>query len=33
LEQLGRAKSWEARKVRKDGTVLAVRETAKQCRE
>jgi PAS domain S-box-containing protein len=29
LEQLGRAKSWEARKVRKDGTVLRVRETAK----
>jgi len=29
LEQLGRAKSWEARKVRKDGTVLWVRETAK----
>jgi PAS domain S-box-containing protein len=29
LEQLGRANSWEARKVRKDGTVLWVRETAK----
>ncbi len=29
FEQLGRAKSWEARKVRKDGTVLWVRETAK----
>src|SRR5467141_2266727 len=29
LEQIGRAKSWEARKVRKDGTVLSVRETAK----
>jgi PAS domain S-box-containing protein len=29
LEHLGRAKSWEARKVRKDGTVLRVRETAK----
>jgi PAS domain S-box-containing protein len=29
LEQLGRAKSWEARKVRKDGTVIRVRETAK----
>jgi PAS domain S-box-containing protein len=29
LEQLGRAKSWEPRKVRKDGTVLRVRETAK----
>ena len=29
LEQLGRAKSWEARKVRKDGMVLWVRETAK----
>jgi PAS domain S-box-containing protein len=29
LEQLGRAQSWEARKVRKDGTVLRVRETAK----
>src|SRR5260370_27753739 len=29
LEKLGQAKSWEARKVRKDGTVLWVRETAK----
>ena len=29
LGQLGRAHSWEARKVRKDGTVLWVRETAK----
>jgi PAS domain S-box-containing protein len=29
LEQLGQAKSWEARKVRKDGTVILVRETAK----
>jgi len=29
LEQLGLAKSWEVRKVRKDGTVLRVRETAK----
>jgi PAS domain S-box-containing protein len=29
LEKLGRAKSWEARKIRKDGTVLWVRETAK----
>jgi PAS domain S-box-containing protein len=29
LEQLGRTKSWEVRKVRKDGTVLRVRETAK----
>jgi PAS domain S-box-containing protein len=29
LEQIGQAKSWEARKVRKDGTVLSVRETAK----
>jgi hypothetical protein len=29
LEELGRARSWEARKVRKDGTVLWVRETAK----
>jgi PAS domain S-box-containing protein len=29
LKQLGRARSWEARKVRKDGTVLSVRETAK----
>src|SRR3979490_3382802 len=29
LEQLGRAKSWEARNVRKDGTVIRVRETAK----
>ena len=29
LEQLGRSRSWEARKVRKDGTVISVRETAK----
>jgi len=29
LERIGQAKSWEARKVRKDGTVLSVRETAK----
>jgi PAS domain S-box-containing protein len=29
LEQLGRSRSWEARKVRKDGKVLWVRETAK----
>jgi PAS domain S-box-containing protein len=29
LEQIGRAKSWEARKVRKDGTVIRARETAK----
>ena len=29
LEELGRTKSWEARKVRKDGKVLWVRETAK----
>ena len=29
LEQLGRAMSWELRKVRKDSTVLWVRETAK----
>jgi PAS domain S-box-containing protein len=29
LEQLGRAKSWEARKVRRDGKVLWVRETGK----
>jgi PAS domain S-box-containing protein len=29
LEELGRARSWEARKVRKDGKVLWVRETAK----
>ena len=29
LEHLGWAKSWEARKVRKDGTVIRVRETAK----
>ncbi len=29
LEQLGRAVSWEARKVRKDGKVLWVRETGK----
>lgn len=29
LQQLGRATSWEARKVRRDGKVLWVRETAK----
>jgi PAS domain S-box-containing protein len=29
LEQLGQAKSWEARKVRKDGASILVRETAK----
>jgi PAS domain S-box-containing protein len=29
LEQLGRTKSWEARKVRKDGKMLWVRETAR----
>jgi len=29
LEQLGRARSWDARKVRKDGRVRRVRETAK----
>jgi PAS domain S-box-containing protein len=29
LQELGRARSWEARKVRKDGKVLWVRETAK----
>ncbi len=29
LEQLGLAGSWEARKVRNDGKVLWVRETAK----
>jgi PAS domain S-box-containing protein len=29
LEQIGRTQSWEARKVRKDGEVLWVRETAK----
>jgi PAS domain S-box-containing protein len=29
LEQLGRPKSWEARKLRRDGKVLWVRETAK----
>jgi PAS domain S-box-containing protein len=29
LEELGRARSWEARKIRKDGKVLWVRETAK----
>jgi PAS domain S-box-containing protein len=29
LEELGRARSWEARKICKDGTVLWVRETAK----
>ena len=28
LEQLGRTMRWEARKIRKDGTVLWVRETA-----
>src|SRR5467141_2102389 len=32
LEQIGRAKSWEARKVRKDGTVIRARETAKAVR-
>ena len=29
LEQLGRSKSWELRKIRKDGEVLWVRETAR----
>ena len=29
FEQLGRARSWEARKMRKDGKLLRVRETAK----
>ncbi|MDB6160139.1 MAG: sensor hybrid histidine kinase [Gammaproteobacteria bacterium] len=29
FEELGRARSWEARKICKDGTVLWVRETAK----
>jgi PAS domain S-box-containing protein len=29
FEQMGQSKSWEARKVRKDGTVIWVRETAK----
>jgi PAS domain S-box-containing protein len=29
IEQLGRAMSWELRKVRKDGSILWVRETAK----
>jgi PAS domain S-box-containing protein len=29
LKQLGRARTWEVRKVRKDGTMLRVRETAK----
>src|SRR5262249_5731040 len=29
LERLGQSKTWEARKVRKDGTVLWVRETGK----
>ena len=29
LQRLGRVKSWELRKVRKDGTMLWVRETAK----
>ena len=32
LEQLGRPSRWELRKVRKDGTVLWVRETAKAMR-
>jgi PAS domain S-box-containing protein len=29
FQELGRARSWEAHKVRKDGTVISVRETAK----
>ena len=29
LDQMGRPMSWELRKVRKDGTILCVRETAK----
>ena len=32
LENLGQSKSWEVRKVRKDGTVLWVRENAKAVR-
>ena len=32
IEQSGRPMTWEARKVRKDGTVLWVRETAKAVR-
>jgi PAS domain S-box-containing protein len=32
MERLGQAMSWEFRKVRKDGTVLWVRETAKAVR-
>jgi PAS domain S-box-containing protein len=32
FERLGRASSWELRKVRKDGTVLYVRETARAMR-
>ncbi len=32
LENLGQPRSWEARKVRKDGTVLWVRENAKAVR-
>jgi PAS domain S-box-containing protein len=32
LENLGQPRSWEARKVRKDGTVLWVRESAKAVR-
>jgi PAS domain S-box-containing protein len=33
LEQRGRTKSWEARKIRKDGTMLWVRETVKAMPE
>jgi PAS domain S-box-containing protein len=32
LQHLGRTKSWEARKVRKDGRILWVRETGKAVR-
>ncbi len=32
LENLGQARSWEARKVRKDGTLIWVRENAKAVR-
>ena len=32
VEELGRARSWETRKIRKDGTVLWVRENAKAVR-
>src|SRR3954447_12945598 len=32
VEELGRSHSWEIRKIRKDGTVLWVRENAKAVR-